>query len=1444
MDQRISERYETSLNALVHPSVGKAWLCTIKDFCDSGMLLVEQEGRRTPRGKFGINAGDVVGLHFSVPLTESDEHFRLEGKIVRVMDSGVGINFTAGMADEAMLALTQFSATIQLPPKPEEDNTNTQAEAGSPTAEEGTTAEESPPAAEVECNEESSLASPEKGAITQQSPFDTGSLKTSDSRKLVAAIRKGLVKLLPEMTTTLFKYMDAVLLESAKDSRSNTEQSEYFRAMSDFAGSKESMSQLFINGVLDHLDNPRDLETLVEERKHIKEQRKQVLADNSVDQTQSNAEEFEDWLAVANIVSRGERIYGKYNTALFDRMGMMIASWGHLEANPIGTAVNCHAFNDAIHTVNLPGEIRQKFYLGYEVKVIPLFRRLYVAVAKLLEDSGFFPELDDDYMTPSSLMADEQSAVTREIQQENAELIEEKGEQTFEEKDEDSAEIKSEEVVEEKALEEVEEKALEEVEEKVLEDKVEESAEVKNEQSVEEIDKESVEETAEESGEIRDEQSAEEASVSEFKEELQEELQRRWSGRERRDLSRNHLGPGIRSALTRITDSSTVIADIYSTVRGLIRKPEDIYFEENDEFEDDVQPDEMRELLQSLQDEIDPSSDSRVRIRQHIIDSVIVDGRQRRLSETVADGLDVVEDLVDTIEDDRMLSNSTRGWIRQLELTLNKVTTRRLNLLDKHYPHSSLNVINQLARLGGAESADVHRKVDDIIAEINQDYDSDDEVFEVALGRLQPLIERQSRAFTANVQRTVTASEGKQRLINAQRAVIKGLAQQFTSREVPEILMQLLMPGWRDLLVNTHLRQGEESVDWKNNIRVIGQVMEHLDDSVNYKESPYYIPLEELLDQIESGLDSISFDPAQKVPLISSLKLLLSSDEGKEAPPMVDLSISSMFETLGFSNINEEDEKRHLVHENNKDNEEWYRQLERVWNLRIGQWIEFSPDNAKAEIAIVAWVSEDNARIVFVNRRGVKVEELTVEDFATMVVKGFATVHEASDIPLTDRASHAMLQNMHNQLTFQATHDELTGLVNRKEFEHQLSRIFVSAKRKKIQHVVAYLDLDQFQSVNDRGGHEAGDKMLIDLSQEIATIIPQKNILARLGGDEFGLLLEDCDREDGKAIIQNVCAAIKDFCFEWGRDIFSLSVSCGVLNVDEETESLEYMINGAESACRNAKDAGGDTIEVYETDDSQLAHRKNIMDFVSQIDRCLEEDRFILNCQLIKPIDEDSEELAQYEILLTILDENDIPMPPLDFIIAAETHHRMGEIDRWVIRNAFEFIATNILRLGHLGAFTINISGNSLAENDFMEFVLKQFNETRLPASKICFEITEKAAFGNLDNVIEFIEKMQVIGVQFSLDDFGRDLSSYSYLRSLPVDYLKIDGSFVKDIKNDPSDYAVVKSINEIGHFMGKKTVAEFVEDDQVIEILKDIGVDFVQGFGVGKKVPITELLK
>ncbi|MCZ6501144.1 MAG: DUF1631 family protein [Gammaproteobacteria bacterium] len=1344
MDKRRSPRYAISLNALVHPTVGKSWLCTIQDYCDGGMLLVEQEGGRSRRGIPGISPGETVGIHFSVPLGGTDQHFRLEGKIVRVMDSGVGISFAHGMAADAIDALTQLSektGTKSAQPK-QESATNASSTAAQ--------------------KQKSGKSSAKNLSLEKKSPFSTGGLQPSDSKKIVAAIRKGVAKVLPEMTGAIFKYMDAELLEMAKEAKSNAEQSEYFAAMSNLEKAKQTVSQQFMNDVLDQIDKPRDLETLLEERKKVSDERKEASAVSRVKLSLVNTEEFEDWLAVANIISRSERSYEKYLHELLARMGMIVDSWGHAEANPLGIAVFCHAFDDAIQKISLPKEIRQKVYTGYEAKAIPLFQKLYIATTKLLEDTGLFPDLDEDFISPTRAIGGKPEA-KKEEDDEKPEAVEE------------------------------------------------------------------------------DDDYEDEEELSDLKDELREELKRRRRQRSARGSRSSRVSERPRQR-PRKADTGSAISNLYSTVRDLLGPEEDQYVDYEFEDEDYVELEEMQGLLQTMQQEVGRISGKRIPIRQRVLDNVVVDGRQRRLAPEALERLDVVESLVDSIEDDPLLAPTAKNWVRQLELTLGKVATQRQDFLSEENPHRSLEVINQLANLGGAESSAVQRRVEEIVSEINENYDSDPAVFDSALDQLKPLMERQSRAFTGNVQRTVKASEGQQTLVSAQRAVVDEMDQLLSGQTVPEVLMRLLMPGWRNLLVNTHLRQGQGSTDWKNHVHVLDQVMSQLAGDVDTGK-PDYIPPEELLEQIDSGLDSISFEPGQRTTLVNSLRKMLTTKEGTVALPMVDLSEKSVAETLGFADVTKQEEKRREIREEKEKDVTWQRFYERVQRLHVGEWVEFAQPGPEPQIAIVAWVSEDNTKMVFVNRRGVKTHELMVEELATMLLEETAKILEESEIPLTDRASHRMLQNMHNKLTHQATHDELTGLVNRKEFERELTRVLGLAKRKNIHNVVAFMDLDQFKVINNIGGHDAGDRLLIDLSQELLDTTSDTTVLSRLGGDEFGVLLEDCGKEEGMETIKKICESIKAFRFEWEKEVFSLTTSCGVVNVDSETDSVTNILRGADSACYVAKEAGRDRIQVYETDDSEMAHRKGIMEFVSQIDQSLENNRFELHCQMISPINKNGGERVHYEVLLTVLDENDKPLPPQDFIVAAETYNRMGAIDRWVIKNSFKFIATNILQLDHLGAFSINVSGNSLTEDDFMEYVLEQFNETRLPTSKICFEITETSAIGNLDEAIEFMEKLKVIGVKFSLDDFGTGLSSYSYLRNLPVDYLKIDGIFVKDIKTSPSDYAVVKSINEIGHFMGKKTIAEFVEDDEILEILREIGVDFAQGYGIGRKVPITELL-
>ncbi|MBT7370083.1 MAG: DUF1631 family protein, partial [Gammaproteobacteria bacterium] len=1043
------------------------------------------------------------------------------------------------------------------------------------------------------------------------------------------------------------------------------------------------------------------------------------------------------------------------------------------EANPLGAAVISHAFDDAIQKIDLSKDMRQKVYSGYENKVLPLFRKLYLSTTKQMEDSGLFPDLEDDYITPVS------SAVKEETPSDEPEEIEE---------------------------------------------------EPAEEQELEEEDEEELEEEPEPKSRRR-------SSSRRRRQTPEPESSERSSSRRRS----RRKEPAEARASEGIENVGEAIRSIYSSVRNLMGAnggvEEEAYNEDANYFEND----EIYDLLSTLEDEMLEDNHERMPVRQRLMETASLIGGRSVAPETVRN-LEVVENLVDTIEEDEMLMPGAKDWIKRLEFTLDKVATQDDEFLNEKNPHRSLDVINQLAKLGGAESGSAKRAVDQIIEDINTNFDSNPQVFDEALTKLQPLVDRQNRAFTGNVQRAVKASQGQETLLSAQQAVVSEMDNRYAGKDVPEILYKLLMPGWRNLLVNTHLRQGENSPDWKKHVRALDQVFQYLDPSADPAESQGYMDPKELIEHIESGLDSISYEPGQRIPLVNSLKQVIAGDISLEELPTVSLKDSTIAENLGFADVTEREETRRKIREENADDNSWQRCYDKAQQLHVGAWLEFAL-KTEPEISIVAWINEEATKFVFVNRRGVKTHDLTVEELATLLQQDKSRIMGESDIPLTDRASHRMLQNMHNQLTHQATHDDLTGLLNRKEFERELSLALEFTKSSEAVHLCAYLDLDQFKVINNTGGHEAGDKLLVMIADILSKKVADTDArLSRLGGDEFGLLIRDCDADKGSALMKSISEEVKALRFDWEEDTFSLTVSCGLYYLNQSTESVAKVMSGADSACIAAKDAGRDRVHEYKEDDSEMEHRHDIMEFVSQIDRALDEDRFVLNCQMIKPIDEDNPD-THYEILLTVLDEDDNPLPPQDFIIAAERYNRMGALDRWVVRNSFQFIASNILKLEHLGAFSINLSGNSLTEPGFMEFVLEQFNETRLPTSKVCFEITETSAIGNLDDVVAFMEKMKIIGVHFSLDDFGTGLSSYSYLRNLPVDYLKIDGIFVKDIKDNPSDYAVVKSINEIGHFMGKKTIAEFVENDEIVEILREIGVDYAQGYGIGMKIPIVELL-
>lgn len=428
------------------------------------------------------------------------------------------------------------------------------------------------------------------------------------------------------------------------------------------------------------------------------------------------------------------------------------------------------------------------------------------------------------------------------------------------------------------------------------------------------------------------------------------------------------------------------------------------------------------------------------------------------------------------------------------------------------------------------------------------------------------------------------------------------------------------------------------------------------------------------------------------------------------------------------------------------------------------------------------------------------------------------------------------------ELSHQAAHDALTGAPNRREFERRLAELLERMPREGQTHVLCYLDLDQFKVVNDTCGHVAGDELLRQVTQLIRGKLRAGDTLARLGGDEFGLILEGCPMEHATRIAEKVREAIADFRFAWEGQSFSIGVSIGLVAVSSTDTDLSGLLGAADAACYAAKEAGRNRLHVYEPNDTQLIAQRGQVQWVTRLNAALDADRLRLFVQPVLPLQgADAGAVAHHEILVRLEEDGQI-IPPGAFLPAAERYGLMPRIDQWVVDNTLSWLSDRWRRHGRLdGVYAINLSGASLSDERFRASLRSTLERAKLPAGALCFEITETAAVANLTKVVRFIEEIKALGCLFSLDDFGSGLSSFAYLKNLPVDFLKIDGSFVKDIDEDPMDLAMVRAIHTIGHVMGLKTVAEYVASEAILAHLKEIGVDYGQGYHLGMPRPLVD---
>jgi len=431
------------------------------------------------------------------------------------------------------------------------------------------------------------------------------------------------------------------------------------------------------------------------------------------------------------------------------------------------------------------------------------------------------------------------------------------------------------------------------------------------------------------------------------------------------------------------------------------------------------------------------------------------------------------------------------------------------------------------------------------------------------------------------------------------------------------------------------------------------------------------------------------------------------------------------------------------------------------------------------------------------------------------------------------------LRGLTRQMSYQASHDALTGLVNRREFERRLGDALEAARGSQASHVMCYLDLDRFKAVNDTCGHLAGDNMLREVAALVKDAVRDSDTVGRLGGDEFGILLIGCPLDKARQIAEDVCRAINDYRFVWKDRIFSIGVSVGLVEVGRDSGGLEDVMSAADSACYVAKKRDGSHVHVYSARDEAVARHTGEIQWLQRLQVALRDGRFELFVQPIVASRENGVSGPELEVLLRLRDESGEPASPADFMHTAERYRLMSLVDRWVVQTALAALSSGAIRLADGRSLSINLSGQTLGDPSFLEFVVETLDHTGVPPSQICFEVTENSVIANLDTAKRFIGVLHGMGCQFALDDFGNDLGAFTNLKNLSMDYIKIDGEFMRNLSRDAVNQAMVAAIVRLARTLGFRLIAEQVEDAASLETARDMGIDFAQGYVLGRPEPL-----
>jgi len=799
--------------------------------------------------------------------------------------------------------------------------------------------------------------------------------------------------------------------------------------------------------------------------------------------------------------------------------------------------------------------------------------------------------------------------------------------------------------------------------------------------------------------------------------------------------------------------------------------------------------------------------------------------------------IDVTDRFFEVIVEKVGVSGLLKRWLEKLKLTILKVVLRDKNFFSD-VSHPARQMLNKLAKLVANDKTEqkrLEKVLDRVIDKVVSEYDDDEQVVEKILDELNHLLDRQALAYQRNSDRIARAYDGKQKVADARSKVVADINHLLAGKSVPVVLLELLdKAGWREHLCFVAVRDDHSSEAYKEVLNVVDLLLNWLGEEIDSTDK-WAIELEMEL-EAPSLLELITKE-LSVVGLVGYEAILKRMEDClfNNADPLL-VKVDEY--EWPYDRTEKDIDDLRPGQRSGMQASHWHK---RIVSMKVGDWVEIKDDSGRTRCLRLAWSGSESFRFVFVDSQGMKDEDVSLDDLVAMFKDNRASFVDHEEVPLVDQGLHQMVQSVYEELAGQSSCDVLTGLLNRQAFERALEQSIAGAVTNQSDTALLYIDLDKFSLTNTSYGHHAGDALLKHVASAIKNQGMEDAFCGRLGGNEFGMILNGCTVDTVSEISARICKDVESTPYNWEDHAINSTVSIGVAVFELETDSFDTVMRKAGLACESAKSSGRNRVVVYQEQDEDQKKRDDMLLWVQKLDGDLDE-LLTLRCQEIRPVKVEADSRPHYEVLLGVRQNGQV-LPPSMLIEAAEHFDRMAKVDRWVIHNVLEWMEIHESVVKESNGFSINLSGNSLSDDSFLEFILGQLAASSVSPELICFEITETAAITNLADATEFIRVLKQTGCKFSLDDFGSGLSSYAYIQKLPVDFIKIDGIFIKNIVNNVQDQALVKSINELAHFMGMKTVAEYVESHDILAVLKDIGVDHSQGYGIKKPGLLNDLV-